>query len=263
MKLSRQIWPRLIAGIVFFSFLVWFGFFTKKITQKHEASPSISIESEPAVKTDLPASSPSSTPPPIENNSPVATTELAILPANVNLTVPFTSQAPFAVWDALHEDACEEASLLMLKHFNTGTSISEKQTIEDEITNLISWEEQNGYGPSITLEELSKIAKIKFNLNGTVKVATIEDIKTEIAGGNPVIIGAAGKILPNPNFRNGGPNYHMLVIKGYNSTQFITNDPGTRLGENFVYKYDDMINAIHDWDPDNILNGAKKYLVFN
>lgn len=263
MKSSRQTWLRLIAGIIFFLFLLWLGFFTRKITREHDTNTTISTIDVPAVQTDSSSSSTSSTPPATQIESSATTTKPTPLPTNVNLSVPFTSQAPFAVWDALHEDACEEASLLMIKHKNDGTSISGKQSIEDEITSLVAWEEQNGYGPSITLEELSKIAKIKFNLNGTVKVATIENIKTEIAAGKPVIVGAAGKILPNPNFRNGGPNYHMLVIKGYNSTQFITNDPGTRLGENFAYKYDDLINAIHDWDPDNILNGAKKYLVLN
>src|SRR3990172_1100789 len=35
----------------------------------------------------------------------------------VLLDMPFLVQAPFAVWDPLHEDACEEASLIMVKHF--------------------------------------------------------------------------------------------------------------------------------------------------
>jgi hypothetical protein len=92
---------------------------------------------------------------------------------------------------------------------------------------------------------------------------TINSIKTEIAAGRPVIIPAAGKVLPNPNFKDGGPNYHMLVVKGYDANGFITNDPGTRLGENFRYTYDALINAIHDWDPTNILNGQKAFLVFD
>ncbi|MBI4122698.1 MAG: hypothetical protein HY462_01740, partial [Parcubacteria group bacterium] len=36
-------------------------------------------------------------------------------------------------------------------------------------------------------------------------------------------------------------------IRGYTPTQFITNDPGTKRGEEFVYPYNTLINAIHDW----------------
>jgi uncharacterized protein YvpB len=88
-------------------------------------------------------------------------------------------------------------------------------------------------------------------------------IKDELANGRPVIVGAAGKILPNPNFRNGGPNYHMLVVIGYDKNGFITNDPGTRKGQDFRYSFSDLFNAIHNWESNNILNGLKEYLVFD
>ena len=91
----------------------------------------------------------------------------------------------------------------------------------------------------------------------------MEQIKKEIASGRPVIVPAAGRILPNPNFTPPGPKYHMLVIKGYNSTQFITNDQGTRKGDGFVYTYNSLLNALHDWDPGDILNGRKAVLVFD
>ncbi len=261
MKTNHQKWSRLITGIIFFIFLGFFAFYTQKITRENNLSPSASSNKPPdqANLSDRLAKTAETV---VTVNKPAETNKPVILPENFSIRVPFTSQAPFALWDALHEDACEEASLLMVKHFKEGSLIDNKQTAEDEITSLISWEEQHGYGTSITLEQLAEIARIKFNLTGTIETATVETIMIEIAGGHPVIVGAAGKVLPNPNFRNGGPNYHMLVIKGYTSASFITNDPGTRLGENFVYSYNDLLYAIHDWNSDNILNGAKKYLVF-
>ena len=63
-----------------------------------------------------------------------------------------------------------------------------------------------------------------------------------------IIIPAAGRLLGNPYFQTPGPIYHMLVIRGYNATEFITNDPGTKRGDGFKYKYQTLINAIHDWD---------------
>lgn len=188
-----------------------------------------------------------------------------VIPDSVLLEVPFTSQAPFQKWDALHEDACEEASLLMLKYFTDGKKSITKEQAEKEIQDLIAFEKKNKYGPSITLDELSAIASQYYGLkNGRVeKDITVEDIKQELSDGRPVIVGAAGKVLPNPNFKNGGPNYHMLVVVGYEEKGFITNDPGTRLGEGFRYAFSDLFKSIHDWDPQNILDGGKDYWVLD
>lgn len=187
------------------------------------------------------------------------------IPDSAVLEIPFLSQAPFAKWDALHEDACEEASLIMVKYFLDGEKLISKEQGEKEIQDMVKFENRNKYGLSITLEELSEIAKKYYNLEkGRMeKNITIENIKKELASGKPVIVGAAGKVLPNPNFKNGGPNYHMLVIIGYDDKGFITNDPGTRLGKNFRYTFEDLLKSIHDWNPKNILNGEKNYLVFD
>lgn len=188
----------------------------------------------------------------------------AVIPSEKLLTVPFVLQAPFGNWDALHEDACEEASILAIIHFFSGDKSVTKEIMESEIQELVAWETEHGYGPSITLDDLGKIGQAFYKLSDykVIPVETAEDIKKEIAKGNPIIVPAAGKILPNPNFQNGGPVYHMLVVKGYNEKEFITNDPGTRKGEGFIYTYDGLFNAIHDWDPKNILNGKKAILVF-
>lgn len=185
-------------------------------------------------------------------------------PEKFNIKVPFTSQAPLYNWDSLHEDACEEASILMLWYWFRGTDLPSKNEIDSEIKSLVSWEEKNNYGNSITLSELSQISARYFPLKGLKikKVSNADDIKNILASGSPIIVGAAGKILPNPNFRNGGPNYHMLLIKGYDKAGFVTNDPGTRKGENYYYRNDELFKAIHDWDAQNILNGEKNILYY-
>lgn len=207
------------------------------------------------------------------------------LPAKVELAVPFLVQAPNANWDALHEEACEEASLLNVLYFLQNRTPANKDAGEKEIQEVVAYEEKYGYGVSITLEQLNQIAKDFYGRKiGKVKTnITIADIKRELAYGKPVIIGAAGKILPNPHFKNGGPNYHMLVIKGYDENGtvplnhcrridsescrqdvgvFITNDVGIWQGNSFLYTYEGLFRAIHDWDANNILNGQKSYLVF-
>lgn len=187
------------------------------------------------------------------------------LPSSFLNEAPFLSQAPFAVWDPLHEEACEEASLIMAKAF-----LDKERTIslargEKDIQGLVAYQEKNGYGVSISLEQLVKVARAYYSL-GSARVeseATTEKIKRELVAGKLVIAPAAGKLLGNPNFRNGGPLYHMLVIKGYDATGFITNDPGTRLGESYHYPLETLQAAIHDWDGKDIVKGAKKYLVFD
>lgn len=211
------------------------------------------------------------TQPPAENNSTAPAPQSVNnstsnpLPSKILISVPFTSQAPFAVWDAKHEDACEEASLVMLRHFQQKTTISGPDQADQEIIQLIDYETANGYGISISANQLNQIAKsdLKMTTGRVIVSATIDKIKTELAAGRPVIIPAAGKLLGNPNFRNGGPNYHMLVIKGYDGNDFITNDPGTRNGLSYRYTFDTLFKAIHDWDPNNILNGPKNFLVFD
>jgi uncharacterized protein YvpB len=199
-------------------------------------------------------------------NTPSGTTletNLAI-PASVQISVPFTTQAPFANWDPLHEEACEEASLIMVKHFLDKTNINSEEQAEEEIKALVAWETEHGYKEDVTLEEIAEIAEAYYGLkNSTITTGiTINDIKMALVAGKPVIIPAAGRILPNPNFRNGGPNYHMLVVTGYDEEGFITNDPGTRKGYNFRYTYEGLYNAIHDFTEGDMLKGPKRMLIF-
>ena len=54
----------------------------------------------------------------------------------------------------------------------------------------------------------------------------------------------------------------MLVIKGYNAEtmQIVTHDVGTRNGEDYVYDWSVIENALHDWHDDDILLGDKKII---
>jgi len=187
------------------------------------------------------------------------------LPEKILIEVPFTTQAPSANWDAVHEESCEEASILMLNHFLNKTSFGSASDVDREILNLIDFEEKNNYKVDVTTDELNRIAKDFFDLDTgrVVNNFTVNDLKKELASGRPIIIPAAGKLLKNPNFKGGGPVYHMLVIKGYDQDNFITNDPGTRNGNGYKYNIDLLFDAIHNWDKDNIINGNKSYLVFD
>lgn len=190
---------------------------------------------------------------------------LESLPAQMNLKVPFFPQAPFKVWDPLHEDACEEASALMLQAYANGeTNVSLKE-IDRRILELANYQlEKYGSWKDSDAATTAEYMRDKLGLSGT-KVLTVkvaDDIRKHIAVGRPVIIPAAGKLLMNPNFRNGGPLYHMLVLKGYRSDgAFIANDPGTRLGENFVYSEATIMAALHDFNGGDVELGAQLIIV--
>ena len=185
------------------------------------------------------------------------------LPKEINLAVPFTSQAPEENWDEPWQDACEEAAALMLDAYYKNYNLS-PFFARDEILKMVEWENKQGWGESIEIEKMGNLMVNYLSPKYKVKIIenpTIEQIKKYIANGQPVLVVADGKVLPNPHFRNGGPIYHALIIRGYTSDSFITNDPGTKFGENFMYKYNDLMNAIHDWNNGDVKTGKKTVLI--
>jgi len=176
----------------------------------------------------------------------------APLPPTKLLPVPFTPQAPTANWDELHNEACEEASALMADAYFSGNheSTLSPEYAEAEIAKLTEWEKQNfGYYLSITTEEAAKMMEEVYGLSTIiVQFPSPDELKRQLADGNLVILPANGQLLGNPNYKQPGPIYHMLVIKGYDRIGFITNDPGTKRGLNYAYDYDTLKNAAGTWN---------------
>lgn len=192
----------------------------------------------------------SSTKPTTKTTTTIPTTTKEVeIPKQLILPVLFAQQAPFGNWDALHEEACEEASIIMAYKYFIHESLNET-IMETEIQKLVSWEESKGYSVDLTAQEIADVLTNHFGLKSRLSFEiTADRIKYELSQGNLVIVPVAGREVGNPNFKQPGPIYHVLVIKGYNSTDFITNDPGTRKGNSFTYKYSQLINAVHDWNP--------------
>ena len=90
-------------------------------------------------------------------------------------------------------------------------------------------------------------------------------IKKEIDNKRPVILPLYGKALKNKYFKNGGPDYHVLVISGYDddTNEFITEEPGLNtLGVDFRYKYATIMNAIHDFSVEGKTKSGRKVAIF-
>lgn len=172
-------------------------------------------------------------------------------------------QAPYANWDELHEETCEEAALLMVQRFWTKGTLSE-QTAETELQAMVKWETENGYGYDVNMVELLDVAKRHYGLNGYIETeVTVEKIKEILAKGYPIIIPAAGRELGNPYFSGEGPWYHVLTVVGYDAKNFITHDPGTKRGEGYKYEQNHLVSVIHDWTgvKEETNTGQKRMLV--
>lgn len=184
------------------------------------------------------------------------------IPEEINLDVAFTSQAPHANWDRVHEEACEEAAILMAHRYFNKQPIASADDAEESLQKIIAWENANfGFFESTTAEQTVQIIREMFNLKTEIITnPSVDEIKTALADGKLVLVPAAGREIGNPFYTAPGPLYHMYVIKGYTATQFITNDPGTKRGENYPYNFKTVIDSNHDWNDGDVSNGAKKMI---
>ncbi|NLG07507.1 hypothetical protein GX553_03580 [Candidatus Peribacteria bacterium] len=196
----------------------------------------------------------------------------AALPQQIRLAVPFTPQAPHANWEPPFDEACEEASLLMVDAALRGEATLSKQEASDRIRAMVEWQDTHSYVLDITAEQTARVAEEYLGRDAAVYMdadVTADSIRRLLAAGYPVIIPAAGQMLGNPYFSGEGPPYHMLVITGYEpggflrAPQFITNDPGTRRGQGYQYDEETIIFAIHDWtgSTETIREGRRAMLV--
>ena len=183
--------------------------------------------------------------------SPQPTTNYK-LPTTLLLPVPFTPQAPTANWDTIHNEDCEEASAIMANaYYNGPHDVKLDPTyVEGQLTKLTDWELKTfGYNLDVTSEETVKTIEANYNLQTKILYSyTEETIKKELAQNHLVLIPENGQLIGNPNYRQPGPKYHMLVIRGYTSTSIVTNDPGTRNGLNYSYSFNTLYNANGNWD---------------
>lgn len=275
-----------IAILIVFSILIFFGF--NKIKDKFWPEK-VEVNQDVPVIMDNPELTKS------PEEIAVITEEVLedeIIPTRHLNKVVFTSQAPYAKWDDLHDEACEEASLIMAHNYLVGTEKLEIKTAEEEIQKMVTFQENYfGSHKDLDTEESIELAEKFYNekyqlielepkensaekdavgisendSEPTINQEKIDYLKKELSKGNLFIIPAAGQELGNPYFREPGPLYHMLVITGYDDDkkEFITNDPGTRRGEDYRYSYEILWNAIHDFPgkKTDILTGAKNVIL--
>lgn len=202
---------------------------------------------------------------PNERPAPVASPSVSQTSAPesgaVNLAVPFFAQAPRGDWSLPWQEACEEASAILVGAYWTHENLT-VDIMEQHILAAVQWENDHyGYYQHTTARQTADMIKALYGFKN-VKVEYdigIDRIAEHIRAGHPVIVPLAGRLLGNPYYVMPGPVYHMLVVKGIaENGDIITNDVGTRHGRNLTYSSEVFLNAMHDapsggsdW-PDNV-----------
>lgn len=192
-------------------------------------------------------------PSPVKGQTPAATKPKAYYISSV----PFVPQAPFGEWkDRRFQDGCEEAASLIAVRWAKGQTLSKTQA-KQEIIKMAAYEQKKfgGYADTSAADTLARLIKgyFKYDKAAVKKNITVDDIITEIKNGYLVIAPFNGQKLKNPYYTQPGPERHMIVIRGYDeaTNEFITNDVGTRRGENYRYPKDILFSAIRDYPTGN------------
>ncbi len=199
-----------------------------------------------------------------EAGEPLTEGNRTILP-EVNLPVPFVVQAPLGNWDLPYQEACEEAAALMAIRYAFATPFLDTEDADTALRELVRINEEVLQYPIDQTAE--QVARLMVTVDSLMRVSlvrspTLESLKRHLSAGRVIIVPAAGQKLRNPFFHRPGPRYHMLVLRGYTSDgYFITNDPGTKRGENYLYPFDRIMQAMGDWNNGNPEEGEKVALV--
>ena len=176
--------------------------------------------------------------------------------AVVNLNVPYTSEIPNGRWVKPWNNACEEATIVMVEQFyagNTSTKFSRAQAIK--LMSPLFPIERKIFGTDTDTDAAQNAKLINDYTSFSAYIVnnpTIEQIKDELSAGRPVISFHYGYDLKNPNipWRSGGSSYHVMPITGFddNRQEFIVDDPGNdKSGIDYRYKYAIITSSLHDF----------------
>ena len=209
------------------------------------------IQVEPVADVERVTPEPAPIPEPVAAEVPVEQEEAKV--KRDPFKTPFIVQAPNSEWEnPLFENACEEASLLMVASLFRGTTTVSSADAREELLALAGYQKkQFGHSVDTSVADTQKLLRDYFSLQDSevIEVKDVEVMSTILDRGNILIVPADGQKLGNPFFTPPGPINHMLVILRYDAKtqEFITHDPGTKRGAFYHYQADILWDAIRDY----------------
>ncbi|KKQ28049.1 MAG: hypothetical protein US42_C0002G0004 [Candidatus Magasanikbacteria bacterium GW2011_GWC2_37_14] len=184
-----------------------------------------------------------------------------ILPASKNIDVPFTSQAPAGNWSEPWKNACEETSIYMVSSFYADDTIKRDEAIKHIKEILAAKNKEFQISKDESLEKISELIAL-LGLPWKTEIVvnpSLEDIKKQLVDNQPII---APVFAPALHYTAGGPDYHVMVITGYDDStnEFIVNDPALKNGKGIRFDYDVFMKEIHDLNQTNYKAGKNALL---
>lgn len=169
------------------------------------------------------------------------------LGVNIDWPVPFAMQAPFSNWEMPYQEMCEEAAIVLAAKYYNDEPL-DKTIMEQELKNIRDWESNEwGIYTDSTAAEIKKMGEAIYKLDIEISEdVSIKNIKDNLKNNHLVLVPTAGRELGNPYFKQPGPLYHILVLRGFTDNSFIANDVGIGKGEGYQYKFQTVMNAAHD-----------------
>lgn len=169
------------------------------------------------------------------------------------LEMPFIVQAPNGEWDnTLFENACEEASLLMVASLFQGRKTVSTAEAKKELLAMAEYQEEKlGHSIDTSVADTAKLFReyFKIETERVVELGSQQEMRVLVEQGNVLIVPADGRKLGNPFFTPPGPINHMLVVLAYDekTDTYITHDPGTKRGALYRYQTETLWKAIRDY----------------
>jgi uncharacterized protein YvpB len=176
-----------------------------------------------------------------------------VLPSQILLQVPFTTQAPLNNW-AQHQESCEAANLAMLVAYwkHDPSVVIDPHAADASINQIDAWKSQ----PDLNDTMMGQLAQQHFGFSYRLVPNDPKVIAEQLAAGRPLIAEVRTHALGNSRYpgysnhyeQNGWSVPHFVTIIGYDSTGVWLNDPGISWGRGYHISYAQLTHAIDSLD---------------
>ncbi len=178
----------------------------------------------------------------------------SIIPGNAyaatkTLAIPYVSQVPDGAWVLPWSEACEEASILMVRGFYEGQATLTPAATKAAMLEMVAWEDATlKKNTDTTAEETLQLIQEKGGFSAEIEQhPTIDGLRGELAAGRPVIILIDMYALYGT--RPEGDSFHVAVLTGYDEAAdtFTVVDPAKSGTQTYPSAW--LMASLHDFNP--------------